>query len=149
MGTREVTKIEDGRGLKNRITPIAREVNPRMGTIQNQTRVSPIDIEAGATRRMREDMTQTTREITDPEVEAEVGVGVMTGRNPLITETHVILRKTKRGRTLNTKISSLTRIQMVMGYISAICAHMLTLTDQIVRPLVSGKAQTRISFGVR
>ncbi len=96
---------------------------------------------------MREDTTQTTREITDPAV--EVGVGVMTGRSHLTIETRVILPEIKRGKTPNTKTNNLTKIRMVMGYISAIYAHMLTLTDQNVRPLVSGKAQTRFSFGVR
>ena len=147
MGTREVTKTEAGRGLKNCITPIAREVNPKMGTIQNLTHVSPISIEAEATRQAREDMTRTTREITDPVV--EVGVGVMTGQSHLTIETPVILPNKKRGRTPNIKTNSLTKLRMVTGYISAIYAHTLTLTDQNVRPLVSGKAQTRFSFGVR
>ena len=114
-------------------------------TIKNLTLKSIQNTRAEATRKMREDMTQTTRETIDPEVEAGVGVDLS---HP-ITETRVTPKRIRVGITRGTQTEKPIEIKVVMGYTSAMFAHMLTQTVRIVRQLVSGRAQTSSSFGVR
>ena len=113
--------------------------------IKNLTHKSIQITRAEATRQMREDMTLTIGEITD----LGVGAGVTVGRSPPITETRVTLLGIRDGITPDTLTENPIKIKVVMGCISATFAHMLTPTVRIVRQLVSGKAQTSSSFGVR
>ncbi len=114
-------------------------------TIKNLTHKGIQNTRAEATRKMREDMTQTTRETIDPEVEA----GVTVGLSHPTTETRVTPKEIRAGITQGTQTEKPIKIKVVMDYISATSARMLTQTVRIVRQLVSGRAQTSSSFGVR